>query len=569
MPWTFEGVEGQVETQPEVAPATQGFTFESVEPMEQPSIGLAGQAAAGAASYFTWPADVYKAMVRAQGLDLLKEMGEDSPKSREAVERLSSKIPTQQGLENYLEEKTGYRFNPQTGWEKVFRAGGELFSPSGLLKGGVKQAAKTLGKRATAAGAGAMAQESLKDLGVHPANAGLAGIGTSSLADISHKFSQEGKAIKDLAQKHGLREAQYMVKGKPTIPQVITKSRGGKILEEVGSTSKEAIDKILHENNPVGRLKKQGVNVEEYVNNVLNKTKDVAQKSKDSISLNPVITAIDEKIAKIKAEAPSLSDVDKEYIKILEEKQKDFARNPEIPLEQHLNQYRKNNADRIAFYKNPQMTHLQEAANNAYGFLNDELIKTAEESAKKTGNSEYIDLLRAGNKLHKHKSDLLQASAILQPFFEEPTVSNLNKVLKNKRNQKFLQRTIGSDSFGEIKQIGKYAKSAQDKLKDSFLQHGESWLNVTKDLGLVSVAALVHPTITGMLDLGIAGTFIKGAIMANKTMRGDLINLEKALISGSEKAIRKTSNKLNSDFEEEYGDIQDLIANEGQVNDQS
>ena len=46
-----------------------------------------------------------------------------------------------------------------------------------------------------------------------------------------------------------------------------------------------------------------------------------------------------------------------------------------------------------------------------------------------------------------------------------------------------------------------------------------------------------------------------------------LLNFEKALISGSEKAIRKASSKLNSDFEEEYGDIQDLIADEGQVND--
>lgn len=560
MPWTFEGVEGQTETQPELSPVQKGFTFESVEPMEQPSIGLAGQAAAGLSSYFTWPADVYKAMVRAQGLDLLKEMGEDNPKSREAVERLSSKIPTQQGLEEYLEKKTGYRFNPQTGWEKTFRSGGELFSPGGILKGGVKQAAKTIGKRVTAAGAGALAKESLEDLGVHPALAGLAGIGTSSLADITHKFSQEGKAIKDLAQKHGLREAQYMIKGKPTIPQIITKSRGGKLLEEVGSTSKEAIDKILHEGNPVGRLKKQGVNIEEYVNNVLNKTKDTAQKSKDTISLNPVIQAIEDKISQIKSEAPSLSDVDKEYIKILEEKRKDFSKNPEILPEQHLNQYRKNNVDRIAFYKNPQMTHLQEAANNAYGFLNDELIKTAEESAKKSGSSEYIDLLKAGNKLHKHKSDLLQASSILQPFFEEPSVSNLDKILKNKRNQKFLQRTIGSDSFGEIKQIGKYAKSAQDKLKENFVQHGENWLNVTRDLGLVSVLTLSHPTITGMLDLGVTGMFVKGAVMANKNLRGDLINLQKAMIGGSEKAIRVASSKLNSDFEDEYGDIQDLIS---------
>lgn len=555
MPWTFEGVEKQ----PEVSPQ-QGFTFEAIEPPEQPSIGLAGQAVAGGASAFTWPADLYKAMTRAQGLDLLKEMGEDTPEARQAVERLSNKIPTQEGLENYLEKKTGYRFSPQTGWEKTFRTGGELFSPGGMLKGGIKQAAKTIGKRAAAAGTGALAQESLKDLGVHPALAGLVGVGTSSLADISHKFSQEGKAIKDLAQKHGLREAQYMAKGKPTVTQIITKSRGGKILEEVGSTSKEAIDKILHESNPIGKLKKQGVDIEAYTKNVLEKTRESAQKSRQNISLDPVINSIDNEISRIKAQAPSLSEVDKEAIGILESKKADFAENPIITSEQHLNQYRKNNDDRTAFYKNPQMTHLQEAANNAYGFLNNELIKAAEDTAKSTGSSEYIDLLKAGNILHKQKSDLMQASSILQPFFEEPNISNLNKVLKNKRNQGFLKRTLGPDSFTEINKIGKYAKKAQDKLKESFTQHGENWLNVTRDLGLVSVLTLSHPTITGMLDLGVAGMFVKGAVMANKTMRGDLISLEKAMISGSEKAIRQASSKLNSDFEKEYGDIKDLIS---------
>ncbi len=562
MPWTFEGIEGQPKTQSSVASPQGGFTFEAVEPIEQPSIGLAGQAAAGGASFFTWPADVYKAMVRAQGLDLLNEMGEDNPEAREAVERLSNKIPTQQGLEDYLEKKTGYRFSPQTGWEKTFRAGGELFSPGGMLKGGVKQAAKTISKRATAAGTGAVAQESLKDLGIHPAIAGLVGVGASSLADITHKFSQEGKAIKDLAQKHKLREAQYMVKGKPTVPQLITKSRGGKILEEVGSTSKEAIDKILHEINPVGKLKKQGIDIEAYTNNVLEKTRKAAQKSKYNIDLNPVIKSIDRKIAEIKSQAPSLSDVDKKYIELLEEKGGDFSENPVISSEQHLNQYRKNNDDRTAFYKNPQMTHLQEAANNAYGFLNNELIKAAEDTAKATGSQEYIDFLKAGNILHKQKSDLMQASSILQPFFEEPNISNLNKVLKNKRNQKFLQRTLGPNSFAEINKIGKYAKKAQDKLKESFIQHGENWLNVTRDLGLVSVLALSHPTITKLLDLGVTGMFVKGAVMANKTMRGDLLSLEKAMISGSEKAIRKASSKLNSDFEQEHGDIQDLISDQ-------
>lgn len=565
MPWTFEGVEGQSSGQAQPLqiqgdPQQKKFTFEAIEPVEKPSIGLAGQAAAGGASYFTWPADVFQAMVRAQGLDLLKEMGEDTPKARESVERLANKLPTQHGLENYLEDKTGYRFSPKTGWEKTFRTGGELFSPGGILKGGVKEAAKTISKRVAAAGAGAVAQEHLKDLGVHPALAGLVGVGTSSLADISHKFSQEGKAIKDLAEKHGLREAQYMIKGKPTVPQIITKSRGGKILEEVGSTSKEAIDKILHENNPVGKLKKQGIDVETYTKNVLEKTREVAQKSKHDISLKPVINSIENKISEIKSQAPSLSDIDKKYIEILENKKADFIENPVISSEQHLNQYRKNNDDRTAFYKNPQMTHLQEGANNAYGFLNDELIKAGENTAKVTGNPEYINLLKTGNILHRQKSDLMQASSILQPFFEEPNISTLNKVLNNKRNQKFLQRTLGPNSFSEINKIGKYAKKAQDKLKENFTQHGENWLNVTRDLGLVSVLTLSHPTITGLLDLGATGMFVKGAVMSNKKMRGDLLSLEKAMISGSEKAIRQASSKLNSSFEEEYGDIQDLIA---------
>lgn len=559
MPWTFEGVENQ----PQVVsdkPQNQGkFTFEGVEPTDEKSIGLLGQATAGAASYLTWPADVLQAAVREQGLDVLKELENDTPEAREIVERLANKIPTQHGLEKYLEEKTGYRFEPKSALEKAARTGGEFFSPSGLLKGGAKQIAKTIGKRVAAAGAGAIAQEGLKEVGVHPALAGLAGVGVSSIPHIERTASKEAQALKEFTGKHGLRESQYMAQGRPKIPQAITERRGEKIIKDVESTSKSAIEKILHEDNPVGKLQKQGVNIDEYVNNILEKTKEKATKSPEKLSLNSVIESIDNKIEKIKSEAPSLSDVDKKYIEILEQKKADFTENPYISLEQHLNQYRKNNSDRTAFYKNPQMTHLQEAANNAYGFLNDELLKLAEGSSKKQGVREYLELLKAGNKLHKQKSDFLQASSILNPYLEEPTISNLNKVLGNKRNQKFLQRTLGKDSIGDINKIGKYSRQALDKLEENFVKHGKNWIDVGKNIGLASFLALASPSVAAAADLSIVGAYIKGAVMSNKTLRGDVLNLQKAAISGSKKAIRNASTKLNSDFRSEYGDPDGLV----------
>ena len=102
-------------------------------------------------------------------------------------------------------------------------------------------------------------------------------------------------------------------------------------------------------------------------------------------------------------------------------------------------------------------------------------------------------------------------------------------------------------------------RTPKKKLTENFVINGESWVDVAKVLGTASLSALISPKIATVLDLGIGVAHIRGMLLSNKTLREDVLNLERAVISGGEKAIRATSKKLNEDFEAEYGDPQDLL----------
>jgi hypothetical protein len=523
---------------------------------EKPGIGALGQFAAGAATYLTWPADVLKSAVQQSGIDTLKELGEDTPEARAIVNKMANKIPVQEDLERYLETKTGKSFKPQGFGEESARAAGTFFNPKGILTGGAKQIGKTLAKRGLTAAAGGIGQKTLEEEGVPSIVAGLAGAGISSIGDLERKFSAEGKELKDLAQKHALRESQYMAKEKSKILPLITKGHAEKIRSEVAETSKQAIERIVNAKHPISDLRKQGINIDAFSEKLLNKTSEAAKKSTRELNLEPLIESIDKKIDEVRASAPSLSESDKKFIDILETKKEDFAKQQFIKHEQFLNQYRKNNKDRFDFYKNPQTTHLQDAANSAYGFVNEEMVKLADVQADEA----FMKPFKASNKIYSEKSDLNKVESILQPFFDEPTIDNLNSILKNDKKTAWLKKKLGPDGLNEVMKIGKYAKRAQDKLNEQFHQHGDSWVSVARDIGLASFLSIAHPDITKMLDLGIGASYARGLVLSNKTMRGDLIDFEKALASGSKRAIRLYSTKLNEDFDKTLGNPEDLIS---------
>lgn len=523
---------------------------------EQPSIGKLGQFAAGAASYATWPADVFKASTRASARDVLAEMGEESPEAFQAVEESVGKIPTQESLENYLEQKSGVRFKPQGFGEETARTAGQLLSPKGITKG-----IGTIAKRAGAAVGGAIAQKGLEGMGVNPIVASLVGITGASLGDLEKRLSQQGAELRNMAEKHGLTQYPFMSREKEILKPVITKTKATKIREELGSTSKAAIERVIKSKNPMADLRSNGVDINKYSNDLLNKTEELAKQSKTPVSLGSIVDTIDKKIQEVRSTAPSLSDVDKKFIEILEEKKNDFSKSPSVSLEQYLNQYRKNNVDRKAFYKNPQMTHLQEAANSAYGFLNENMVKNLAHLPDK----EFAKTFEAGNKIFQEKSNLLQAEHILNPFFEDPTANNLQRILKNEKKMAFLKRNLGEEGVKDINEIGKYIASAQQKLGENLVEHGENFVDLAKAFGITSLSSLVNPNVAAMLDIGILSSYVKGLVLTNKNLRHDYLNLAKAMSSGNAKAIRTYSSQLNEDFENEYGDPEELLANQEDI----
>ena len=125
----------------------------------------------------------------------------------------------------------------------------------------------------------------------------------------------------------------------------------------------------------------------------------------------------------------------------------------------------------------------------------------------------------------------------------------------------FLKRNLGEDGIKDIQEIGKYIGKAQQKLGDDITKYGDNLVDIAKTFGIASLSSLLTPTFATAIDLGLASSYIKGYILTNKNLRHDYLNFVKALSTGSEKAIKIYSQKLNEDFEKEYGDPQDLISN--------
>ena len=84
-------------------------------------------------------------------------------------------------------------------------------------------------------------------------------------------------------------------------------------------------------------------------------------------------------------------------------------------------------------------------------------------------------------------------------------------------------------------------------------------------MGAASLASVLSPNLATALDLGLSYAYIRGALLTSKKLRGDYLNFSKAMSSGNKKAVMTYSRKLNEDFEKEYGDPQDIIANQESV----
>jgi hypothetical protein len=298
---------------------------------------------------FTFPLDILKIGMMGEGLSDIDELEELYKKEglqfdrneyiKEVIE-LSKYIPTQQLGEDILKEKTGIDFSPQNTLGKISRGAGEL---TGLQPNLLKEAPKSIAPKIGAGTAGAVTQESLKHVGVPDIAADLVGGlitgGLSPKSIESPKLNHATEELRSIANKHNLPQYAGMeAETAPKITPVVSEGKQLKLSKEFDAASEKAIDKVLDEKLPFKKLRDQGYNLEDaYVKaydrarNTANHLDESVSKTGKSLNTNDLIKFIDKKIGSIKSSSPSLSNSQKNVIRILNQEKKDLS-NPNSPF---------------------------------------------------------------------------------------------------------------------------------------------------------------------------------------------------------------------------------------------
>jgi hypothetical protein len=579
---------GKFDTPEEATQYAQKLHEDQAKLIEQPSIGIGGQLLAGLANVGTWPADVVKLLMLGSRAGQIVEQSAsqgEQPDINKALQIAGEELknfPTQGRAEQFLQEKTGVRFEPKSEAEKNVRTIGEYFSPRGIIKKGaekgVEAATKMLAKRATGAVIGGVTQKTAEEAGLNPFLSTILGGGTSGVAEIGRKeIGAMGKKALETAEKYGLNAPKFLGRESQMIKPMISKAQAETVKSRLGESSKVAVENIIEGRLTAAKLRKEGVDIEDFGESLLEETKKSAKNVAKPISLEPVVESIDRKILEIKKSAPHLSQEDLKTIEILGDIKKDFVEKPKPtildihgkPMVQkerakalsgdiYLNQYRKNNVNRNSFYKKSEMSGLEAAADRSYGFVNDELVKAAE----KHENGDFATKLKASNLMHNEVSSLHKTDAILRPFYEDMNPKTLDRIVHNRSSAGHLKRAIGVDGINDLKNIAKYGKSSIEKLEKDFTIHGENWIGLAKDLGLSSILFMKAPTAAVIVGgSGLVQT-IKGYVLTNAKLRKDYLQLSKAMTGGVTRASRAAAEKLNKDFSDEYGPLENIISNQ-------
>ena len=164
--------------------------------------------------------------------------------------------------------------------------------------------------------------------------------------------------------------------------------------------------------------------------------------------------------------------------------------------------------------------------------------------------------------MHNEVSSLHKTDAILRPFYEDMNPKTLDRIVHNRSSAGHLKRAIGVDGINDLKNIAKYGKSSIEKLEKDFTIHGENWIGLAKDLGLSSILFMKAPTAAVIVGgSGLVQT-IKGYVLTNAKLRKDYLQLSKAMTGGVTRASRAAAEKLNKDFSDEYGPLENIISNQ-------
>lgn len=524
----------------------------------------------GLAKRATFPADLAKLSARGGAenarLDLSESESDVFPSLRHKLERPQQPIepmpevvekgleyfPTQESVEKLIGTATGVGLAPEERSAKLARSAGELFtgkpaSPQQAVKG------------VTGAIAGAFTEEKLIDAGVPAPVASIVSAlisGSVSGGKVEpKKLTGEQLEARETAEKFGLRKFAGMEREKsPSIKPAISKKTEEKLREELGATSKKAIEKAIQEDIPVAKMVKEGVNVNQAYKTAFELARERAQKSTKPVDVTSVKAWIKNERDRILAHAPSPSAQDEVALKILANEEKALAKNA-YDSNTILNQFQNYNKNLKGIYRKPEFAGAEGEVSRVYGELKDRLIKSVE----KSGNQDVVEPFKFANKLYHENEKLAHTEAILAPAFKDGyDPKKLAKILTSQRGGRFLMRYLGKDALSDINQIVKYGQQAEKKIFEQ-VKTSPDFIKELKSVSTIATDLLMGHKIAGA-KLGLqAMNRLRGLLFTRDSSRKSYLKFLKAASTGNKRAMERAAKSLEVSIKSDYGSTDRLL----------
>lgn len=515
--------------------------------------GTGGQIALGLTQAATAPLDLVKMYLIGEGLSGLEEQQEASEREGIPFDMESAKqkflsamesFPTQSLAEEYLEKETGISTKPKDRFSKVLRGLAEF---AGMTPKGVK---------------------------------------TPKLQPKS--LDAEGKALRETADKFGLRKFAGMESEKPPpITPIVSEKKQAKLSSELGESTKKAIDNIIDQKIPVKKMRDMGINLDEAYDVAYSTARQTASKmGNEHIDFSNVLKWADQEIKKTKASSPSLSDSQKAYINILRKEKSSLTEKitpPKTPTlygpsgevittqakpkiiqkpmtaEQSLNQIKNFNSNVKGIYRKAEHSGVEDAVKSAYAGLNEQFIKSIDHANPSLGKE-----ITFANKIFHEGSKLQQVEGILNKSFSDGyNPKKLSRTLEGKRNRSFLERSLGKGSIQDLERIAKYGQEAEKKVFDQ-LKNPKTMKDYLEKMTPMELGLLVgyksHVGIPIHLTKGALHR-IQGHLFTRNSTKKDFIGfLKEASKMGSSPApLFYAAKKLEKAIKDEFGSEEDLM----------
>jgi len=419
--------------------------------------------------------DIFKALVDTESQEVLRQLSENDPDlvmsiAEEARKKSIGKLPTQDLLEEIIEEKTGIPLRAKTDVQKSLRLGGTAagFSPGTALQ------------KTTSGIIAPAASEGLKKVGTPEPVAEALGLLVSGPAGQSIPSKLES-----VTKPSGLPLRRFE---KVTQPTEVSTGKLEKISEKLESDFKKISDEII-ETSSIGKTRETLKENPSFKAETAQQFKEV-EKLAESLHQRFNTDLIKNKLDKIQKKETGFtpSDYDKDYRKFVNGFIDDTT-SQEIGVVDAVRQYRKNNKSLAEAFDPSSSKAFNRAKKDALLDYNRAISEVFDDLLP---NSEFTNLFKLKNKQWSQIADAENIDKFIDAFFgEKINFSKGKRFFENDKISGQFKRALGEENFSRFEQLMKDMLKSEVPFKMLKQAKQRGW----DDLFKTGISYLLHPTL--------------------------------------------------------------------------